>query len=137
MEKLQTSGKASAALLTIIGEILVLYRSRRLIAVAMCLRVVLESGLLAKIERDHSTVYTTVSEKGVAGLIKWMAGHSSTFFNAQRDHKIVKCLQSIAAGTQGDVVLLNNAAHGHYQLNLDELKRFVNNLEQLLVWAYS
>ncbi|HEX7910698.1 MAG TPA: ATP-binding protein [Paraburkholderia sp.] len=137
LTQLMASPVASAALQTIINETLLLHRAKRDIAIAMCLRVVLESGLLAKVERSFPAEYPKVSEKGVYALIKYLAGNSGAFFDSKAEYRQVKCAQSVANGTQPDVVLLNNAAHGHYQPNIAELNRFVNNLEPLLLWAYS
>jgi hypothetical protein len=138
LTSLQASTTASAALQTIIAETLYLHRIRRDIAIAMCLRVVLESGLLAKVEKSFPAQYPKVSSRGVASLINYLASNPNDFFDAKADYKLIKCLQSFSStGTQPDVVLLNNAAHGHYQPNIAELNRFVTNLEPLLNWAYA
>ena len=104
---------------------------------AMCFRMVLEMGVLFRIEQDFPDEYLKVSEKGIKAVITYMNGHLNSFFDAKRDHRVIKCVQSITNGTQADVVLLNNTAHGHYQPDRAELNRFAINIEQLLRWAYS
>ncbi|WP_081767230.1 ATP-binding protein [Hylemonella gracilis] len=137
MTDLQASPHASTALRAVISEALLLYRTRREIALSMCLRAVLEAGMLLKIQRSFPKEYPKVADKGVVALINYMNTHTTDFFDAKNDFRLIKTINSIAGGQQKDVVLLNNASHAHYQPSLEEINRFVGNLENLLVWAYS
>lgn len=127
----------SIALRSIVDETIWQCRNRRDISTALCLRIVLEISLLERIQRDFNQEYPKVSEKAVASLLNYLHSNETTFFDKKADHKVTKCLQSIAQGHQGDVVLLNNTAHGHYQPTLAEINQFVLNLESLLRWAFS
>jgi site-specific DNA-cytosine methylase len=92
------------------------------------MRLVLEFGLMARIELDFPVEYARVSEKGIASLLNYMHSNSTSFFDRRIDHKVIKCIQSLFAGTQADVVLLNNVSHGHYQPSKDELDLLAKNL---------
>lgn len=127
----------SLALKSIIDESIWQFQFKREIGTALCVRSVLELGVLDKIRRDFSVEYPKVSEKAIKSLLNYMNGHLTDFFDLKTDHVIVKCVQSCSNGTQPDVVLLNNVAHGHYKPNFPELNRFAVNLEALLLWAYS
>lgn len=127
----------SVALKSIISETIYQYQWRREVSVALCMRMVLELGVLFKLERDFSSEYPKVAEKGIKAVLNYLNGNLSTFFDAKKDHRVIKCIQSTADGTQADVVLLNNVAHGHYQPSRTELNRFAINLEPLFNWAYS
>ncbi|EYC52940.1 hypothetical protein AZ34_14465 [Hylemonella gracilis str. Niagara R] len=93
--------------------------------------------MLLKIQRSFPKEYPKVADKGVVALINYMNTHTTDFFDAKNDFRLIKTINSIAGGQQKDVVLLNNASHAHYQPSLEEINRFVGNLENLLVWAYS
>lgn len=125
------------ALRRIIEETIYLHQFRRDIGTALCLRVVLELGVLDRIRRTLPAQYPIVSEKGIKALITYMNNRVSDFFDTKADHTVVKCVQSIAGGTMADVVLLNNVAHGHYQPDLKEINKIVVNLEPLFRWAFA
>lgn len=125
------------ALTSIIEEAIYQYKSRRNVGAALCLRLVLELGVMTRIEDDFPSEYSKVSEKGISALLNYMHSNSVTFFDKKADHRVVKCFQSRMAGEQDDVVLLNNVAHGHWQPSRDEIDRCAKNLEPLLRWAYS
>ncbi|GHA70379.1 hypothetical protein GCM10009007_08890 [Formosimonas limnophila] len=125
------------ALSSIIDETIWQFQFKRELGTALCFRTVLELGCLDKIRRDFHAEYPKVSEKGIKSLLNYMYSHSNDFFDAKKDHVIVKCVQSCANGAQPDVILLNNIAHGHYKTNFAELHKFAINLEALLLWAYS
>lgn len=127
----------SVALKTIIEETIYQYNWRRGVAAALCLRIVIESGTLEKIRRDFPTEYAKVSDKGIKALINHMKNKPADFFDPQKDKLVIKCVESNASGTQTDILLLNNVAHGHYRPTHTELDKFVSNLEQLINWAYS
>ncbi|MBL8524205.1 MAG: ATP-binding protein [Betaproteobacteria bacterium] len=131
------SNTSSLALKNVLAETIFQYRWGRAIATALCLRIVLEAGILEKIRKDYPTTYPAVSDKAIAGLITYMQGNMTTFLNAQRDYKVVKCIQSNAVKGQGDVMMLNNVSHGHYNPVMQEVDKFISNLEPLLLWAYS
>lgn len=101
------------------------------------MRLVLELGLMTRIELDFPAEYAKVSERGIASLLNYMNSNTNDFFDKKADHKVLKCIQSLFAGTQTDVVLLNNVSHGHYQPSKDELDLLAKNLEPLIRWAYS
>lgn len=128
---------SSIALKAIIEETIFQHQFRREIATALCMRMVLELAMLNYIERKHASEYPKVSEKGIKALLNYMNAHQADFFDLKADHRIVKCVQSTANGTQSDVVLLNNVAHGHYQPSIKELNIFAVNLEPLFHWAFS
>lgn len=132
--KLRTT---SLALQSIIEESIWQFQFKREIGTALCVRSVLELGVLDRVRRDFAGEYPKVSDKGIKALLNYMNTHLNDFFDQKTDHIIVKCVQSCANGTQPDVVLLNNVAHGHYKPNFPELNRFAVNLEALLLWAYS
>lgn len=122
---------------SIIAETIYQYQWRREISAALCFRMVLELGVLFRIERDFPAEYPKVAEKGIKSVITYLNGNLTAFFDAKVDHRVIKCVQSITDGTQPDVVLLNNVAHSHYQPSRAELNRFAINMEQVLFWAYS
>jgi hypothetical protein len=131
------SGTRSLALKTVLDEAIFQYRRHRPIATALCLRIVLEAGLLEKVRTAFPTSYDAVSEKAIASLVQYIQSNSATFFDARKDHKILKCIQSNAIKGQGDVMMLNNISHGHYAPQMTEVEKFTSNLEPLLLWAYS
>lgn len=141
LEALLTNLRPSApslAVAAIIEETLYQHHVRREIATAMCMRAVLELLVLNKLEKDFRSEYVKVADYGIKRVIGHMHGHLKDFFPDKRiDMHAQKCITSIAGGNQLDVVLLNNAAHGSYQPNVDELNRFATNLEPLLKWATS
>lgn len=132
LEGLNTS---SMALQDVIKETVHQYKQDRPIAAALCFRIVLETGVLRKIEQDFTSEYSKVSDKGIKALLNYINSNSSTFFGTA-EHVVKKCVQSLASGTQQDVIFLNNIAHGHYHPSTDELDKLIANLQPLLEWAY-
>lgn len=131
-------GKSSSLVLnSIIEEAMHQFALHRGIAAALCLRIVVEVGVLHKVRRDFPSQYPKVSEKGIKALLNYMSSNADDFFDKKVDHLVIKCVQSNASGTQADVILLNNVSHGHYQPDLPELNQLVGNLQHLLEWAYS
>jgi hypothetical protein len=130
--KTQTS---SVALKSIIEETIYQHQFRREISTALCLRVVVELATLDHIRRKLPGEYAKVSEKAIKALLNYMNSNPTSFFDSKADHNVVKCVQGLATGTQADIVLLNNVAHGHYQPNFPELNRFAANIEPLMRWA--
>ncbi len=120
----------------IIDETIYQYGAKRYISTALCFRMVLELGVLFKIERDFPGEYAKVSEKGIKAVITFMHKNNAIFFDSTT-HRVAKCVQGITDGQQQDVVLLNNTGHGHYQPSRSELDLIAVNMEQLLRWAYS
>lgn len=131
--KPQTS---SIALRTMMDEAKYQHQWRRPISAAMCMRAVVELAVIDKVRRDFPAEYLKVAEKAIKSLLNYMSSNSSSFFDAKADYAVIKCVQGLAAGTQADVVLLNNASHGHYQPSLAELNAFASNVEALLRWSY-
>ena len=117
-----------------IEETIFQHQFRREIGTALCLRTVVELLALDHVRRHIPVVYATVQEKGIKALLNHMNANRNLYF-ATGDKMVVKCVESLATGTQADVVLLNNVAHGHYQPSLSELNRFATNLEPLARWA--
>lgn len=126
---------ASLALKSIIEETIHQHQFRREISTALCLRVVVELAVMDRIRRKLPTEYAKISEKAIKAMLNYMNSNPSTFFDSKADHDVIKCVQGLATGTQPDIVLLNNVAHGHYQPNFPELHRFAINIEPLMRWA--
>lgn len=126
----------SVALSTMMDEAKYQYQWRRPISAAMCMRTVVELATMDRVRRDFPNEYPKVAEKAIKSLLNYMNSNASTFFDQKADYNVIKCVQSLATGTQADVVLLNNVSHGHYQPSLSELNTFANNIEALLRWAY-
>lgn len=127
----------SLALRSVVEETIYQHQFRREIGTALCLRVVVELATLDHINRKLPTQYAKVSEKAIKSLLNYMNSNPDDFFDKKADYAVAKCVQGLAAGSQADVVLLNNIAHGHYQPNFQELNRFATNLEPLMRWAIS
>lgn len=125
------------ALRALIEETVYLHQFRRSIGTALCLRVVLELGVLDRIRRTLPTQYAKVSDKGIKALINYMNGNTAQFFDAKTDHNVIKCVQNIANSTLADVVLLNNVAHGSFQPDLQQINKIVVNIEPLFRWAFA
>ncbi|HUX83281.1 MAG TPA: ATP-binding protein [Halothiobacillus sp.] len=128
---------SSLMLRSFIAETIYQYQWRHEISAALGFRVVLELGVLFRIERDFAAEYPKVADKGIKAVITYLNANRTAFFDAKVDHRVIKSVQSITDGTQPDVILLNNIAHSHYQPSRAELNRFAINMEQLLLWAYS
>lgn len=138
--KLLTDLKAltlSTTLRAVIEETVLNHQFKRPISTALCLRTVLEKATMDKVERSFPDEYAKVSDKAIFSLLNYMNSNPSSFFDRKAQHNVLKCVQSLATGTQSDVMLLNNTAHGHYQPSLSEINRFVGNAEALLRWAVS
>lgn len=133
---LQSLNTKNLALQDVITETIEQYAKDRSISSALCLRIVLETGVLRKIERDFPTEYSKVSEKSISALINYIHSNSSTFFD-KPGHRTKKCVQSLITGTQLNVIFINNVAHGHYHPSIDELDKLIANLQPLLEWAYA
>ena len=112
------------------------YNYGRYIGSAMCIRTILEIGVLDRIRRSKPAEYANVSEKAIQAVINYMHSNEPKFFDKRVDHRVIKCVQSTAKGTLGDVVLLNNIAHGHLQPDRPQLDLFARNLEPLFLWAF-
>jgi hypothetical protein len=125
---------ASLALRSMIEETIFQHQFRREIGTALCLRTVLEVATLDHIKRKLPSVYPNVEEKAIKSLVNYMNSNRGLFFTAG-DKPVVKCVENAALGSQPDVILLNNVAHGSYQPNFPELNRFATNLEPLMRWA--
>jgi hypothetical protein len=126
---------SSISLKSIIEETIHQHQFRREISTALCLRVVVELATLDHIRRKQPAEYAKVSEKAIKALLNYMNSNPESFFDSKADHDVIKCVQGLATGTQADIVLLNNVAHGHYQPNFPELHRFAANIEPLMRWA--
>lgn len=133
---LQSLNTKNLALQDVITETVEQYAINHPISSALCLRIVLETGVLCKIERDIPTEYQAVSEKSIAALIRYIHSNSSKFFS-KSEHRTQKCVQSLNTGTKLNVILINNVAHGHYHPSIDELNKLIANLQPLLEWAYA
>lgn len=120
----------------IIQETITQYQADHPISTALCLRIIVEVGVLSKIERDKKSEYSKVSHMAIASLLKYINTNNASFFSAE-DHQVKKCVQSLASGTQADIILLNNISHGHYHPTIDELTKLIKNIQPLLEWAYS
>ena len=128
--------KASAlSLQAMIDETIYLHQIRREVATAMCLRSVLELAVLERIKKDYASHYPNVSDMGIKKLLGYVNARLTDFFDKKNDHDVIKCVQGTADGTQIDVVLLNNAAHGTFHPMLHDINIFIRNLEPLLRWA--
>lgn len=131
------NGKSSSLVLnSVIEETIQQFIQHRGIAAALCLRIVVEVGVLHKIKKDFPAQYTKVSEKSIAALLRYMNSNRSDFFDTSRDHLVVKCIESAINSTQAEAIMLNNIAHGHWHPEVSELNTLVKNLQQLLHWAY-
>lgn len=126
----------SLGLQDIIAEAIEQYETDHPISTALCFRIVLEVGVLSKIERDKKSEHAKVAPMGIKAILNHMNKDLSLFFD-KSDQKISKCVQSLASGTQLDIILINNVAHGHYHPSIDEINKLMANSQPLLEWAYS
>lgn len=122
---------------TVLEEALYQHQWRRYLASALFLRVVLELGVLHRLERDFPKVYPKVSELGIKKVINYLHTNSNQVFDPKNDHRVIRCVQSNAGGQQMDIVLLNNMSHGSYIPTATELDKIAVALEPLLRWAYA
>lgn len=120
---------------SIIEEAIFLYQFRRTYGAALCMRAVVELATMDYVRRKFPDQYKKVADRAIKGLLNYMSSNPTDFFDAKVDYAVEKCVQGLAKGDQADVVLLNIAAHGHYQPNLAELNKFAANLEPLMQWA--
>lgn len=120
---------------SIIEEAIFQYQFRRAYGAALCLRTVVELATMDYVRRIYPNQYAKVSDRAIKGLLNYMNANPADFFHPKVDHVVAKCVQGLATGDQSDVVLLNIAAHGHYQPSLAELNKFAVNLEPLMQWA--
>lgn len=128
---------ASLGLKNIIQETIGLYQFRRDISTALCMRIVVEQGVLNKLERDHPQEYAKMSDDGIKKILGKLNGSPYAIFDKRRDAKIIKCIQNMATGQQADIIMLNNISHGSYQPIRKEIDALALNLEPILQWAYS
>ena len=131
-----TGRSSSLVLNSIVEETMRQFELHRPMAAALCLRIVIEVGVLHKINRDFAAQYPKVAEKGIAALLRYMNSNRADFFDLKRDHLVIKCIESAVTGTQAESIFLNNIAHGHWHPDIDEMNRLVSNLQQVLNWAY-
>lgn len=136
LRKLQAS-TSSLGLKSIIQETIYLYQWRRDISAGLCMRIVVELGVLNKLERDYPLEYTRMSDDGIKKILGKINAAPDAFFDRKRDAKIIKCVQNMATGVQADIIMLNNISHGSYQPIRKEIDTLVLNLEPILDWAYS
>ena len=130
------SGTASLLLQTLIEETISQYQSHRSVGAALCLRIVIEVGMLYKIERSFPSQYPKISHLGIKALLTHMKNHPKDFFTSA-DYRVEKCIGGNATGSQNEIVLLNNVAHGHYHPDLNDIDRCVINMQAAMEWAYS
>lgn len=130
------AGTNSLLLKTLIEETISQYQAHRSIGAALCLRVVVEVGVLYKIERAYPAEYPKIAKLGIKGLLDHMSRHTAVFFG-KADHRVQKCVISNSSGDQNEIILLNNVAHGHYHPDLKDFDRCVTNLQEMMEWAYS
>ncbi|GGY34821.1 hypothetical protein GCM10008098_30050 [Rhodanobacter panaciterrae] len=128
---------SSHGLKTIINEALYQYNWRRDVAAALCLRIVVELGVLERLRRDFSVHYARVADQGIKKVLNYLHTNGNGVFDTKLDHRVIKCVQSAVGGQQMAIILLNNIAHGSYQPTHSELDKFVTTLEPLLLWAYT
>lgn len=133
---LKSCQTASLGLQDIITEAIEQYETDHPISTALCFRIVLEVGVLSKIERDKKSEHAKVASMGIKAILNHMNKNLGTFFD-KSEQKIGKCVQSLACGTQLDIILVNNVAHGHYHPSIDEINKLMANSQPLLEWAYS
>lgn len=127
---------STLALQAMMDETIYQHQFRREVATAMCLRSVLELAVLERIKADFPSHYLSVSDMGIKKVVGYMNARLTDFFDKRIDHSVIKCVQGTANGSQFDVVLLNNAAHGTFHPTLRELNIFVRNLEPVFRWAF-
>jgi hypothetical protein len=126
----------SLGLQDIITEAIEQYETDHPISTALCYRIVLEVGVLSKIERDKKSEHAKVASMGIKKILNHMNNNLGTFFD-KSEQNISKCVESLAKGTQLDIILINNVAHGHYHPSIDEINKLMSNSQPLLEWAYS
>lgn len=124
------------SLQNVIEETIHQYETDRPIAAALCFRIVLETGILRKIERDFASEYPKVSERSIHSLLNYIHSNSTIFFD-KATYRVKKCVESLTTGTQLNVIFINNIAHGNYHPSIDEIDQFCANSQPLLEWAYS
>jgi hypothetical protein len=125
-----------AILKSLIEEASRQYTTHRPLAAAMCFRAVLEAGFMYRLQIDFPGPYKNVAHLGIKEALNKFNTRTGDIFEAGKDQRVIKCVQSIASGQQLDVVLLNNISHGSYIPTRAELDGLVRNLEVLLDWSY-
>lgn len=75
--------------------------------------------------------------KAIKVLLSYMSSNPDDFFDPNAEYTVVKCIQGLAGSSQTDIMLLNNAAHGHYNPSISEFDALADKFEALVRWAVS
>jgi hypothetical protein len=137
LELLKSSEINSLGMTSFISEFKYQIIAARAVSAALCLRVVIEKGLLARIEKDFSCQYPKIASMGVQSLVNYMASNKNIFFAEPSSQKAFKCVQVNSKSSDfGDVLVLNNVSHGSYNPSVESVENMLTNFEPLLNWAY-
>ncbi len=101
----------------------------------MCLRAVIELAVTNNIRRSKPAEYPKVSSKAIKALVSQMSSNPDNFFDPKAEYNLVKGVLSLAGSSHTDIMLLNNAAHGHGNPSSSEFDAFADNVEELVRWA--
>lgn len=134
--KLKGSDIATLGIRSFIEELRYQIVADRAISATLSLRVVLEKGILERIQTDFQTQYNRVEQMGIQALVNYMTNNKTEFFVAGEE-KAFKCAQANSKSRQFDnVLLLNSVGHGSFSPDMTEVETIISNLQPLLDWAY-
>lgn len=136
LSSLNNSPIATLGISSFIEELRYQILAERPISSALSLRVILEKGLLERINIDFNSKYRQVEEMGVQALVNHMVNNKKDFFFPGED-KAFKCAQANSKARQfKDILILNNVGHGNFHPPMSEIELIIVNLQPLLNWAY-
>lgn len=101
----------------------------------MCLRAVIALAVMDKIRRSKPAEYPKVSSKAIKVLLGYMSSNPDDFFDPKAEYNFVKRVQSLSGSSLTDIMLLNNAAQGHYNPSISAFDSFADNVEEQVRWA--
>ncbi|WP_189534570.1 ATP-binding protein [Paludibacterium paludis] len=131
----------------IIDESVRLYTSARYIGTALCLRIILEQGILNRIKDKHPNEYQNYSADGIHTIFTKLKNEVgqlgpktptiNKIFHYSKDQKVVQAIKANGVAKIFDsIILLNSISHGNYKPNKQEIDTLVANTQPLLEWAY-
>jgi len=134
--KLKDSDIATLGIRSFIEELRYQIVADRAISATLSLRVVLEKGILERIQKDFLPQYNRVEQMGIQALVNYMSNNKGDFF-VLGEEKAFKCAQANSKSRQFDnVLVLNSVGHGSFNPDITEVETIISNLQPLLDWAY-
>lgn len=140
LTRLRSSDFLTLGLAHFIDELRHQIAQERPIASAVCLRVILEKGLLRKLENDFNDQFKKIEDgrrAGVQKVINHMNGNLKLYFPNNKPRAAAEVVKANSQNLNyADVLLLNNVSHGDYNPEMSMIYKAMNNLQPLLEWIY-